>query len=65
VLAQVETAHALQHYYDCGQAPTPPTTMAVSRLLLITNGNGAELRQLARNSAVLSVLTAKPPQLLV
>jgi hypothetical protein len=63
--AQVETAHALARYHDAGAAPTPPTALAVARLLLVTNGNGAEIRALARNTRLLGTASAAPLQMLL
>ncbi len=43
---QVELAHMLQHYWEREYAPEAPTSDALHRLLLLTNGNAAEVRQL-------------------
>ena len=44
---QVEAAHVLHWYWECGLAPFWPTKRHVQLLQGLTNGNAKEMRELA------------------
>ncbi len=45
----------LYHYYECGLMAHPPSEVSVARSLLLTNGNGDELRKLAHMEPLLKL----------
>lgn len=51
---QVEAAHALYWYWECGLAPTKPTKRNVELLHSLANGNAKEIRQLAPKLTLLA-----------
>ena len=51
---QVEAAHALYWYWECGLAPSVPTEEDVKVMHVLTNGNAKEVRLLAPKMMLLS-----------